>query len=443
MWSLLKGTLLLRWPGLIVTAVVLTVGTGIVTVNGLLLDAGIRGGHDEVISLSAVFGGLTVMIMVTLVCVVFSLTLAQRGAEIALGRAVGVTPGQLRWLVTLEVFAIGMVSSAAGLLLTMPLLTQILSALTDAGVAPASMDVPARLLPCAVSAALGIVTSLAAGLTAVHRWAVVAPAEGLAGRHDQSLRLSPARRLAAVGVVLGALALSLVTVLVMRGPVASATASPAVFLWAGGMALTGPTLVRPLVFLLGGVIGVCGVPGRLAAQGARARVGAIAPVAVSVLLAVGSALSLVVMQMAVDESASGEPGGRPDVGGVVNYLLIGLIVVYATVSFANTVVLWALGSRREGAIFRALGATPLLSGMTLLGELAIGVLSGLALGVGVALVTVLPFLAALQEDVRLPEGTWALSGTVLGTAMAVAMAVGGAVVFLTVRRPLARALASE
>lgn len=443
MWSLLKGTLMLRWPGLIVTAVVLAIGTAVVAVNGLLLDAGIRGGHDEVISLSAVFGGLTVMIMVTLVCVAFSLTLAQRAAEIALGRAVGVSPGQLRSMVTLEAFAIGLVSSSVGLVLSVPLLTQILAVMTDAGIAPASLEVPARLLPCVTSVALGIVTSLVAGLTAVHRWAGVAPAEALIERHDQSGRLSPTRALTGVAVLLGALALSLVTLLVMRGPVASATASPAVFLWAGGMALVAPVLVRPLVLALGVLVGVAGVPGSLAAHGARARVGAIAPVAVSVLVAVGAALSLIPMQMAVDEVAGGAPGGRPDVGGIVNYMLTGFIVAYATVSFANTVVLWALDSRRERTTFRALGATPLQSGLTSLAELLIGVISGLILGVAVALVTVLPFLAALRGNLRVPDGTWALSGMVLGTALAVAMTVGALVVMVTTRRQLTKALAFE
>ena len=443
MWSLLKGTLLLRWPALIVTAVVLVVGTAIVAVNGLLLDAGIRGGHDELISLAAVFGGLTVMVMITLVCVVFSLTLAQRGTEISLGRAVGVTPGQLRLLVSLEVLAIGLLSSSAGILLASPLLSRILPVMADAGVAPGSLEAPTHVLPCAVAALVGIVTSLVAGLTAVHRWAAVAPAHGLSGRHDQSGRLSPPRGWAAAAVLLGASALSLVTALVMRGPVAAATASPAVFLWTGGMALAAPVLVRPLVLALGVLIRRAGVPGNLAAQGARARVGMIAPVSVSVLLAVGSSLSLVAMQMSIDEVVSTDLGGGPDVGGVVNYLLTGLIVAYATVSFANTVVLWALGARREGTTFRALGATPLLSGVVLLAELAIGVLSGLVLGVVVALVTVLPFVAALRESLMLPHGTWALSASVLGTALTMAMVVGGIVVLMLVRRPLSTALASD
>ncbi|MDT0201738.1 ABC transporter permease [Nocardioides sp. AE5] len=443
MWILLKGTLMLRWPGLIVTAIVLASGTAVVAVNGSLLDAGIRGGHDEVISLSAVFGGLTIMIMVTLVCVAFSLTLAQRGAEMALGRAVGVSPGQLRSLVTLEALTIGLVSSSLGLVLSVPLSTQILAVMTDAGIAPASLEVPPRLLPCVTSVALGIVTSLVAGLTAVHRWAGLAPAEALVERHDQSGHLSPARALTGVAVLLGGLALSLVTLLVMRGPVASSTASPAIFLWAGGMALIAPVLVRPLVLALGALVAVTGVPGSLAAHGARARVGAIAPVAVSLLVAVGAALSLISMQMAVDEAAGGAPGGHPDVGGIVNYMLTGLIVAYATVSFVNTVILWALGSRRERTTFRALGATPLQSGLTSLVELLIGVLSGLILGAAVALVTVLPFLAALRGHLRVPDGTWALSGMVLGTALAVAMAVGAVVVMLTTRRQLTKALAFE
>lgn len=136
MWSLLRGTLRLRWPALIVTVLVVTTGTMLIAANALLLDAGIRHRNQDIISLAAVFGGLTVMIMVTLVAVVYSFVLAQRGAEIALGRAVGMSPMQLRMLVILEVVALGSASTSAGLGASGPLARQILAIAVQAGVAP-------------------------------------------------------------------------------------------------------------------------------------------------------------------------------------------------------------------------------------------------------------------------------------------------------------------
>lgn len=438
MWSLLNGTLRLRWPALIVTVLIVATGTMIVAANALLLDAGIRHHHQEVISLAAVFGGLTVMIMVTLVAVVYSFVLAQRGAEISLGRAVGISPTQLRMLVVLEVIALGSISICAGLGASGPLAAQILEIATRAGIAPATMEAPARLLPLTVAAAIGVVSNLGAGLMSVQRWASQSPADGLAGIHDLGLRVSPTRTVAAVVILLGALALSLVTLLVMRGPVASSTASPAVFLWTGGMALVAPLLLRPCLTVLGSLVSVTGVPARLSAQGARARLGSLAPVSASIMLAVGAAASLLTMQASTDAAAE----GGTDVGGIVNYLLIALVVAYATLAFGNTVALWAMGSRREAAVLRALGASTSTSGLILILELAMGVLSGMILGLAVAVLTVLPFLVALQGDVRLATGAWIQLGSVLGATLTISMLIGAAVVALVVRRPIVTVLAT-
>lgn len=438
MWSLLRGTLRLRWPALIVTVLVVTTGTMLIAANALLLDAGIRHRNQDIISLAAVFGGLTVMIMVTLVAVVYSFVLAQRGAEIALGRAVGMSPMQLRMLVILEVVALGSASTSAGLGASGPLARQILAIAVQAGVAPPTLEVPARLLPMAVAAAIGVAVNLGAGLISVQRWASLSPADGLAEFHDLDRRMSRTRAVSAVVVLLGALALSLVTLLVMRGPVASATASPAVFLWTGGMALVTPLLLKPCLAVLGFLVSLTGMPARLAAHGARARIGPLAPVSASVLLAVGAAASLLTMQTGTDAAAD----GGPDVEGIVNFLLIGLVLAYATLTFGNTVALWALGSRREAAVFRTLGATTSVSWLVLMLELAMGVLSGMILGLVVALLTVLPFLMALQGDVLLSIGAWIQLGSVLGATVTIAMLIGAVVVALAVRRSVVTVLAT-
>src|SRR5699024_6071537 len=86
-------------------------------------------------------------------------------------------------------------------------------------------------------------------------------------------------------------------------------------------------------------------------------------------LAVGAAASLLTMQTGTDAAAD----GGPDVEGIVSFLLIGLVLAYAPLTLGNPVALWALGSRREAAVFRALGATTSVSWLGLMLELAMGV----------------------------------------------------------------------
>lgn len=399
-----------------------------------MLDAGIRHDSSEVTSLAAVFGGLTVMLMVTIVVAVFTVSLNLRRPEISLARALGLAPGQLRRLIAGEVLALGTLSVTIGLVLTTPLTSALLDVVVQAGIAPPGTEAPPRWIPMAVTAATSILVSLAAGLGAVHRLARLSPADALSERHDRLGRISPTHVGIATFILTGALSLSLVTLLVMRGPVVSATAAPALFLWTGGAALLAPLVVRPLVLALGVLIRPVGLPARLAVHGVRHRIGAIAPVAVSVMLAFGTALGLVLMQLAIDQHTTG--GASPNVGGVVNYLLVGLIVALATVSFVNSIALWVSDCWMDAKTIRALGASPLLAGAALIIELALGVVAGMVLGLVIAAITVLSLLAGLRPDGVLPEGTWSVLMGVTGAALGVATVAGVPLVALLVRRPV-------
>lgn len=434
MLSLLLGTLRLRWPALLGTLAILTLGTAIVGANANLLDGGIRHEHSDLISLSAVFGGLTAMLMVTIVAVIFSLSMAQRRSEISLGRAIGVSPGQLRWLVTLETLILGVIGSVAGLSLAKQLTVHIFSLAVDAGIVPGGLPVVIRWLQSSISAAVGLVASLAAGLVAVHRWARLSPAEGLAGRHDGYDDMTHSRAVGASVIFTGALALSVVTLTVMEGPVASATAAPAVFLWTAGAALVAKVILRPLFYAMASLAGRLGVPGSLASSGVIARQSALVPVSVSVMLAVAPVLSLITMELAIHADAGG--GGTPDVGGIVNQLLVGLIAAYAFVSLANAAALWVLGTRNEATTLRVLGGTPSLTATVLLTELFTALVAGKVLGLSIAVAATLPFLIALREPLTLPAGTETVTGWVLGISLMVTIMVGGPLVAWAVHRPL-------
>ncbi|WP_250292788.1 ABC transporter permease [Frankia sp. CiP1_Cm_nod1] len=112
------------------------------------------------------------------------------------------------------------------------------------------------------------------------------------------------RILFAVLFLAGGMALTLVTALVMKGPVAASTAGPTAMLWATGFALLGPGLTRVIVAVLYVPLRVmCGLAGHLALLNARTRRVRTAGMIIPVMLATGLATSLLYLQTSQSAAA--------------------------------------------------------------------------------------------------------------------------------------------
>ncbi|MYV99550.1 ABC transporter permease, partial [Streptomyces sp. SID3343] len=241
----------------------------------------------DLIAMSSVFGGLAIGIAVFVVASTIGLSVQQRHREFALMRAIGATPGQLRRMLLGETLTITLL--AAGLAwFTGPIAGRALfDLLADAGMVAETVEFTAGWIPAVAAGGALVLTALLGGVIGARRAVTAKPTEALAESALQQRWFGWIRFVFAVLFLAGAVALVLVTALVLEGPIAASTAGPAVICASIGIALIAPGLTKALTWLLGGLLGsVTGAVGRLAVVNSRVRAVKMAAVVTPIMLAV-------------------------------------------------------------------------------------------------------------------------------------------------------------
>jgi putative ABC transport system permease protein len=203
------------------------------------------------IPLAAASGGIMILVAVFIVASTLTLSVQLRRRQIALLRAVGATPGQLRRLLLAETVLLAVPAAGAGLLPAHAAGQRLLAALASHGLAAGRLVYHQGLIPAASGGAIAVLTGLAAALVAAREATRTRPVEALAGDSMPARRMSRARVAFGLLALAGAVALALVTALAFDGPVAASTAAPSALLWALSLGLLGPALTRPLLRLAG------------------------------------------------------------------------------------------------------------------------------------------------------------------------------------------------
>ncbi|WP_440902270.1 FtsX-like permease family protein [Actinosynnema sp.] len=250
------------------------------------------GGRAQLIPLAGVFGGMAVFIAMFVVSGTLSLSIQQRQREVATLRAIGATPKQVRRMIVGEAFFISTVAALLGCLpgwLIGPLLFSLVS---DAGVISPVVEHHQGFLAYLIGPLVALVTALVAARITSSRASKVNPAEALAEAAVQRKWVTFPRVFFAVIFFAMGIALFIVTGTVMTGPVASATAGPAVMAWALALALISPGLTKVLGRLLSiPVRAFSGIEGYLANNNMKLRSIRMAAAVTPVMLAVGIALA--------------------------------------------------------------------------------------------------------------------------------------------------------
>ncbi|MFI8503626.1 FtsX-like permease family protein [Streptomyces sp. NPDC085524] len=258
----------------------------------------------RLISMSAVFGGIAVMVAVFVVGSTLALLVQQRLREMALLRAIGALPTQIRRMIVGETLVVGSAAILAGLVPGWLAGRWMLGRLADGGVVAPEIVYRAGWIPMLVAAGAALASAVAAAFIASRRAALARPADALAESAVQTRWLSGPRLFFALLCFAGGAALALVTALVMRGSIAAATAGPSAMLWAGGMALISPGLTRVLTAVLRWPLrALSGFPGRLATDNARVRRIRVAGAVTPVMLVTGLATGLIYLQTAQAEAS--------------------------------------------------------------------------------------------------------------------------------------------
>jgi putative ABC transport system permease protein len=257
------------------------------------------------ISVAGSFGGIAAMTMMFVVASTLALSAQHRQREFALLRSIGTTPGQVRRMILGEAMMVSLPAVAVGVLPGMLLGRFLFDRLSSNGVASPDVTFYQGLIPFAAGAGAAVLAAVGAALIAGRRSAKIKPVEALVEASLQRKWFSWVRLLFGLLFLGGGLALVIVTGSVMSGPLAGATAGPAVLCWAIGVALLGPVATKAVLAVLRWPLYlVSRVNGRLAILNVTARSVAMSAAVMPVMLAVGIATANIYMQTTQVDAAA-------------------------------------------------------------------------------------------------------------------------------------------
>ncbi|RJQ80365.1 FtsX-like permease family protein [Pseudonocardiaceae bacterium YIM PH 21723] len=272
------------------------------------LDGG--NGAFYLVSLSGSFGGVGLAVVLFVVASTFVLSVQQRHREIALLRAVGATPKQVRRMIAAEALLISLPGALIGSLLGIGLASLLRSLFVDHGMIPDSLQLRVGWLPVLVAVCSTVLVALLATFVAGRRAGKTAPTEALAEASADRRILRWPR------LVLG-LAFAAISVVVMgistgvTGDGAAGVSLGVLFSLLLTLALLAPVLVRIASGLLGALVRMfSGSSGYLAVANSRSNTRRVSSAVIPMMLAVGFACTEIflpasALQAAADQAAEG------------------------------------------------------------------------------------------------------------------------------------------
>jgi putative ABC transport system permease protein len=279
------------------------------------LDPDAASDSETLVAMNALVGtagGIAVFVSGFVVSSGFAYAVARRRRELALLRAVGATPGQVRRMVLAEGLIVGLLAAAAGCALSRPAAQHLAAALTERGFAPDWFTVPHTPLPLVLAASVGLAAALAGAAPAAWRSGRVRPVAALRESIVEGRPMTPLRWLCGLATLAGAL-------YVLGGPVLTAPAAalkrkgyvPGVMLLVIALAVLAPLLVPPAARLLGWPLSrLRGATGLLVLQATQAAARRTAATAAPVLLTVGLATCLLGITSTIDHAKAAETAPR-------------------------------------------------------------------------------------------------------------------------------------
>ncbi|MEQ4715555.1 ABC transporter permease [Nonomuraea sp. B19D2] len=284
-----------------------------VTVQGALVYTGDERGAVEfpeaessrvkLVSLGGALGGTSLLVAILVVVGTFALSMQQRRREIAMLRAVGAMPRQVRKLIGGEALLIsvvaGLLGSGAGILLGLWLRTRFVAL----GAMPANLRLVVSPFPAIVAVVTTLVAAWVAARVSARRTARIRPVEALG---ETAMTVS---RLPRVRLVAGLLALAggVVLTVVLSSLSTEAASSPVTMLtalvWTTAVALLGPAIARAATAL---PLRAPGVGGYLARKSLRAGTERLASVIVPLTLMTAMTCTILFVQTTMGHAAQSE-----------------------------------------------------------------------------------------------------------------------------------------
>lgn len=452
MFALALRSLRYRSGGFAASFLAMFLGATILMAFASMLDTGMAEGvpsasKETLYTMGMVVGGWGLILVVFAVTSTLTQSVRQRGTEIALLKNTGATPAQLTRMIIGEAAVVAIAAAALAIVPAM-LGGRALLAMLDSTdqVAP---TVGYAFGPIALAMGLGITfaAATAAAVLTARRTTRMRAAESLADAEDGDAKMSKKRIIA--GIVFLALGadLAVVTSTVMRGEGSDAmqTAGQTSIWVAIGLSLFAPVLVRRVTAVLAGPLErFGGVGGYLTVQNMRRRTGQMAAAVMPIILFTAIGTGTLYMQ-SIDNHAMRAAGllktNEQKNIETLNFVVIGMIVLFAAIMLINTLVAATSHRRREFAQQRLTGSTPRQVLRMVALEGVVLTATGVLFGTIASLFTILPFSIARTGDL-LPDATAGLYLGIVALAGGLTLVTGLATTRRTIRTPAIEAVAT-
>ncbi|MFF1278515.1 FtsX-like permease family protein [Streptomyces marokkonensis] len=222
-------------------------GTGLKVLTGAdrgtAVAPGVSAARSLLILLAGSLAGILLMIVGFVTAGALGVSIAGQRRDLALMRAVGATPKQIRRLVACQATVVAVVSAAPGVGLGYLLAGQFAQALVDRAVLPSGLPLTFGPLPALVTLVLMLAVVQVSARSAAWRTSTLPATEAVAESRSEPRATSRVRTLTGLLLIAAATA-SAVTPLLVRTALGATSTSIAGIMAAIGLALSGPALVK-------------------------------------------------------------------------------------------------------------------------------------------------------------------------------------------------------
>jgi putative ABC transport system permease protein len=256
--------------------------------------------RNGVLSGLGVLAALGMFVAIFVVSSAFALSVQQRHREVALLRAIGATPRQVRRMIAAEALVIAVVGTILAFLLGLLLADGERRLFIRVGLLPPDFRLVVGWIPVAIGLAAAVVTTQLASFASARRAARIRPVDALREASVERRAVSRLRGIAGLAALAVGVAVFVATTRdVSGGGGDDAPASGLV--WMLAATLLGPLLALPFVWLIGRPLAaVSPGPGRLAGANSRANLRQLTSVATPLMLTVSLACALLIARATVE-----------------------------------------------------------------------------------------------------------------------------------------------
>ncbi|MBY8879143.1 FtsX-like permease family protein [Actinacidiphila acidipaludis] len=446
MTGLARASIRHRSGGFVAAFVSVFLGAAILMAFASLLDtAGGPGVTDADRSalgiMASVVGGWGAVIVASAVATTVAVAARQRAGELALLRTVGATPGQVTRLLLGEVALVGLLGVVAAVPVGFGAGAGLLAALRHSGQIADGTHYRFGAAALSIGAGGCLVAALAAAWLTGRRWARRSARGALTEASAGGRRMSRFRLVAGILLVVAGVNCGVTTMTVMDGEqmVTQSVAAEGAILASLGFALLAPVLLRGAAALLAPLLAALGGPAaQLGMLGVRQRLQRAATPMMPIVVC--TAISTGTLSMEAIWNGGRHPAAADDEGTeMLNYVVVGMIAVFAAVMLVNLLVAEIAGRRGEFARLRLTGATPRQILRLVGAETALVLVTGIVFGSVAALLTVVPYSVAVS-DRALPDTSAGVYLAVVAGVVALTVATSMTATRRAVRRPMTGAL---